>query len=109
MIDVLSNLFLLRNVPDHVRSDNGPEFVARAERDWITAAGAKTAYITPDSPWESGYIKSFNARLRDELLDGEISHTLEEVRVITAWKREHYNSIGGSGYVSAVSARDQNG
>jgi transposase InsO family protein len=59
-------------VPGHVRSDNGPEFVAKAVQEWITAVGAKTAYIAPGSPWENGYIESFNARLRDELLDGEI-------------------------------------
>jgi putative transposase len=57
------------------RSDNGPEFVAKAVQDWIPAVGAKTAYIAPGSPWENGYIESFNARLRDELLDGEIFYT----------------------------------
>ena len=70
-IDVLSDLFILRGVPDHIRSDNGPEFVAQAVKDWITAVGSKTAYIAPGSPWENGFIESFNARLRDELLDGE--------------------------------------
>jgi transposase InsO family protein len=73
VIDVLSDLFILRGVPGHIRSDNGPEFVAKAVQDWITAVGAKTAYIAPGSPWENGYIESFNARLRVELLDGEIS------------------------------------
>ena len=66
VIDVLSDLFILRGVPGHVRSDNGPEFVARAVQDWIAAVGAKTAYIAPGSPWENGFIESFNARLRDE-------------------------------------------
>ena len=70
VIDVLSDLFILRGVPGHIRSDNGPEFVAKAVREWITAVGAKTAYIAPGSPWENGYIESFNARLRDELLEG---------------------------------------
>ncbi len=69
VIDVLSDLFILRGVPGHIRSDNGPEFVATAVQDWITAVGAKTAYIEPGSPWENGYIESFNARLRDELLN----------------------------------------
>ena len=68
VIDVLSDLFILRGVPGHIRSDNGPEFVAKAVQEWITAVGAKTAYITPGSPWENGYVESFNARLRDELL-----------------------------------------
>ena len=77
VIDVLSDLFILRGVPGHIRSDNGPEFVAKAVQEWIAAVGAKTAYIAPGSPWENGYIESFNARLRDELLDGEIFYTLK--------------------------------
>lgn len=72
VIDVLSDLFILRGVPGHVRSDNGPEFAARAVRDWIAAVGARTAFIEPGSPWENGYCESFNAKLRDELLNGEI-------------------------------------
>ena len=80
VIDVLSDLFILRGVPGHIRSDNGPEFVAKAVQDWITAVGAKTAYIAPGSPWENGYVESFNARLRDELLDGEIFYTLRRRR-----------------------------
>ena len=66
LIDVLSDQFVLRGVPEHIRSDNGPEFVAKAVRDWIGAVGAKTAYIERGSPWENGFIESFNARLRDE-------------------------------------------
>ena len=65
-----SDLFILRGVPGHIRSDNGPEFVAKALKEWIGAVGAKTAYIAPGSPWENGYVESFNARLRDELLNG---------------------------------------
>jgi putative transposase len=68
VIDVLSDLFIARGVPGHIRSDNGPEFVAAAVREWIAAVGAKTAYVAPGSPWENGYIESFNARLGDELL-----------------------------------------
>jgi putative transposase len=67
VIDVLSDLFILRGVPEHIRSDNGPEFIAIAVRQWIEAVGSKTAYIAPGSPWENGFIESFNARLRDEL------------------------------------------
>jgi putative transposase len=80
VIDALSDLFILRGVPSHIRSDHGPEFVAKAVQDWITAVGAKTASIAPGSPWENGYIESFNARLRDELLDGEIFYSLRRRR-----------------------------
>ena len=82
VIEVLSDQFILRGVPEHIRSDNGPEFVARSVQDWIGAVGAKTAYIERGSPWENGFIESFNARLRDELLDGEIFYSLAEARVL---------------------------
>ncbi len=92
VIDVLSDLFILRGVPAHVRSDNGPEFVAKAVRNWIGAVGATAAYIEPGSPWENGFIESFNARLRDELLNGEIFYSLAEARtVIESWRR-FYNT-----------------
>jgi putative transposase len=91
VIDVLSDLFILRGVPGHVRSDNGPEFVAKAVQQWITAVGAKTAYIAPGSPWENGFIESFNARLRDELLEGEIFYSLREAEVVIESWRRHYN------------------
>ena len=91
VIDVLTDLFILRGIPAYIRSDNGPEFVAEAVRRWIAAVGARTAFIEPGSPWENGYIESFNARLRDELLNGEIFYTLKEAQVlIEAW-RCHYN------------------
>ncbi|MGB2932487.1 MAG: IS3 family transposase [Methyloceanibacter sp.] len=93
VIDVLSDLFILRGVPGHIRSDNGPEFVAKAVQDWITAVGAKTAYIAPGSPWENGYVESFNARLRDELLDGEIFYTLKEAQIVIESWRRHYNGV----------------
>ncbi|WP_395689192.1 IS3 family transposase [Aestuariivirga sp.] len=101
VIDVLSDLFILRGVPEHIRSDHGPEFVAKAVQDWIAAVGAKTAYIAPGSPWENGYIESFNARIRDELLDGEIFYTLAEARVIVESWRRFYNTLrphGSLGY-----------
>ena len=72
VIDVLAELFILRGVPGHIRSDNGPKFIAEAVRECIAAVGSKTANITPGSPWENGYFERFNARLRDELLTGEI-------------------------------------
>ena len=93
MIDLLSDLFILRGVPGHIRSDNGPEFVAKAVQSWINGVGAKTAYIAPGSPWENGFIESFNSKLRDELLNGEIFYSLKEARIIIeAWRR-HYNTI----------------
>ena len=92
VIDVLSDLFILRGVPEHIRSDNGPEFVAKAVQEWIAAVGARTAYITPGSPWENGFIESFNARLRDELLDGEIFYSLKEARIVIESWRHHYNT-----------------
>ena len=92
VIDVLSDLFILRGVPAFVRSDNGPEFVAKAVRDWIAAVGAKTAFIEPGSPWENGYVESFNGRLRDELLNGEIFHTLREAQIVIEDWRRHCNT-----------------
>jgi len=92
VIDVLSDLFILRGVPDHIRSDNGPEFIAKAVREWIAAVGAKTAYIEPGSPWENGYCESFNSKLRDELLNGEIFYSLAEAKIIIESWRRHYNT-----------------
>ena len=82
VIELLSELFMLRGVPGYIRSDNGPEFIAQAVQEWIAALGARTAYIAPGSPWENGYVESFNARLRDELLNGEIFYTLREAQVV---------------------------
>ena len=93
VIDALTDLFILRGVPAFIRSDNGPEFVAKTVRDWIQAVGARTAYIEPGSPWENGYCESFNARLRDELLNGEIFYTLREAQIIIEQWRKHYNTI----------------
>ena len=93
VLDVLMDLFILRGQPVFVRSDNGPEFVAEAVRRWIAAVGGQTAFIEPGSPWENGYIESFKARLRDELLDGEIFYTLKEAQVVIEEWRRHYNTI----------------
>ena len=92
VIDVLTDLFILRGVPAFIRSDNGPEFIAEAVQKWIKAVGAKTAYIVPGSPWENGYCESFNARFRDELLNGEIFYTLREAQIIIEQWRCHYNT-----------------
>ena len=87
---MLTDLFILRAIPAYIRSDNGPEFVAGAVQQWIAALGARTAFIEPGSPWENGYIESFNARLRDELLNGEIFYTLKEAQVlIESWRRHN--------------------
>ena len=88
----MSDQFILRGIPGHIRSDHGPEFIAKAVREWIAAVGARTAFIEPGSPWENGYCESFNSKLRDELLNGEIFSSLAEARtVIEAW-RQHYNT-----------------
>jgi putative transposase len=92
VIEVLSDLFILHGVPAHIRSDNGPEFVAQAVRAWVSAVGAKTAYIEPGSPWENGYCESFNSKLRDELLKGEIFYTLKEAQIVIESWRRHYNT-----------------
>ena len=91
VIDALTDLFILRGVPAHIRSDNGPEFIATAVREWIVAVGAKTAFVEPGNPWENGYCESFNARLRDELLNGEVFYSLAEAKVVLESWRRHYN------------------
>ena len=92
VIDALTDLFILRGPPAFIRSDNGPEFVAQAVRDWIAAVGSQTAYIEPGSPWENGYCESFNGRFRDELLNGEIFYTLREAQILIEEWRKHYNT-----------------
>jgi putative transposase len=93
VIDTLADLFILRGIPVHIRSDNGSEFVANAVKDWIAAVGAKTVYIEKGSPWENGYIESFNGKLRDELLNGELFYSLREAQVVIEQWRLHYNAI----------------
>ena len=92
VIDVLSDLFILRGVPGHVRSDNGPEFIAKAVREWIAVVGARTAFIEPGSPWENGYCESFNSKPRDELLNGELFYSLAEARIVIERWRQHHNT-----------------
>ena len=93
VIDQLAELFLERGVPEHIRSDNGPEFTAGAIRQWLRDLGVKTLYIEPGSPWENGYIESFNGKLKDELLNGEIFMTLLEAQVLIENWRKDYNQI----------------
>ena len=92
VIDALSDLFILRGVPSFNRSDNGPEFVAQAVQNWIKAIGARTAYIEPGSPWENRYCESFNARFRDEFLNGETFYSLREAQILIEEWRKHYNT-----------------
>jgi putative transposase len=93
VLETLADLMIMRGLPAYVRSDNGPEFIAITLREWIAAVGAQTAYIEPGSPWENGYCESFNSKLRDELLDGEIFFSLAEAQVlIEAWRR-HFNAV----------------
>jgi len=92
VIDALTDLFVMRGSPAFIRSDNGPDFIAQAVREWIAAVGAKTAYIEPGSPWENGYCESFNGSFRDELLNGEIFYSLREAQIIIEEWRKHYNT-----------------
>lgn len=90
VIDQLFHLFIFKGIPEHIRSDNGPEFTARAVREWLGRLGVKTLFIEPGSPWENGYIESFNGKLRDELLEREVFTTLKEAKVlIEQWRREY--------------------
>ena len=93
VIDVLTDLFILRGPPSFVRSDNGHKFVAKAVRAWIEAVGAKTASIEPGSPWENGDIVSFNARLRDELLDGEVFFSLNEAKTVIERSEDRHRGL----------------
>ena len=93
VLERLSWLFATRGVPEHVRSDNGPEFTAKVVRAWLKKVGVKTLFIEPGSPWENGYVESFNGKLRDELLNGEIFYTLKEAKVLIERWRVHYNTI----------------
>jgi putative transposase len=93
VIDVPTDLFIARGVPAHIRSDQGPEFVAEAVKGWITGVGAATALIEKASPRENGYVESFNGKLRDELLDCEASDTLREAQVLIERWRRHYNAV----------------
>jgi len=91
VIDQLADLFVARGTPDYLRSDNGSEFTADNIRGWLGRLGVKTLFIEPGSPWENGYIESFNGKLRDELLDGEVFDTVIEARVIIEQWRKEYN------------------
>ena len=93
VISALADVMVWKGVPEHIRSDNGPEFVAKDLRKWLANIGAKTLYIEPGSPWENGYCESFNSKLRDEFLNGEIFYSIQELRVLAERWRVHYNTI----------------
>jgi putative transposase len=93
VISALADVMVMKGVPEHLRSDNGPEFVAKDLRKWLAKTGAKTLYIEPGSPWENGYCESFNSKLRDEFLNGEIFYSMKELRVLAERWRVHYNTI----------------
>jgi transposase InsO family protein len=93
VLERLSWLMVTRGVPGHIRSDNGPEFTAQVVRDWLARAGVQTLFIEPGSPWENGYVESFNGKLQDELLKREIFYSLEEAKVLIERWRRHYNQV----------------
>ena len=106
VVDALTDLFIPRGIPEFIRSDNGPEFIAEKVRTWISTVGAKTAFIEPGSPWENGFAaalepvarcaaqcESFNGRFRDELLNGEIFYSMREAQIIIEEWRRHYNTV----------------
>ena len=93
VLETIADLFMSHGVPDHIRSDNGPEFIAKALREWLKRLGVKTLYIEPGSPWENGYNESFNGKLRDECLNGEMFYSLKEAQIIIENWRRHYNTI----------------
>ena len=93
VVDTLLDLFVMHGVPDCIRSDNGSEFTARLVREWLKRPKVKTLFIEPGSPWENGYNESFNGKLRDELLNGEIFYTLKEAQILIEQWRKEYNTV----------------
>ena len=90
---ILADLFLSRGIPSHIRSDNGPEFIARKLRHWLTARQVAPLYIEPGSPWKNDYCESFNGKMREQLLNGELFYTLKEAQIIIERWRIHYNTV----------------
>ena len=93
VLDQLYMLFQVRGVPEHIHSDNGPEFTSKAVREWLSNLGVTALFIEPGSPWENGYVESFNGKLRDEFLNGELFNTLAEARILIEWWRKEYNQV----------------
>ena len=92
VLETMADVMVVRGIPEHIRSDNGPEMTAKVVRQWLANVGSKTLYIEPGSPWENGYCESFNGKLRDELLNGEIFYSLKEARIVIEQWRHHYNT-----------------
>jgi putative transposase len=93
VIETLADVMLGRGIPENIRSDNGPEFIAKDLRKWLANVGTETLYIEPGSPWENGYCESFNGKLRDECLNGEIFYSLKEAQIVIERWRVEYNTM----------------
>ena len=93
IIEVLSDLFIMKGIPEYLRSDNGTEFTAKKLMEWLADIGVITTFIEPGSPWENGYCESFNSRMRDEFLNGELFGNLFEAKVLTKRWTYYYNAI----------------
>ena len=93
VMETLSDVMLWKGIPEHIRSDNGPEFVAKPLRSWLASLGTGPLYIEPGSPWENGYCESFNGKLRDECLNGEIFYSLKEAQIVIEQWRQQYNTV----------------
>ena len=93
VLETMADAMIAHGVPEHIRSDNGPEMTAKIVRGWLAGVGAQTLYIEPGSPWENGYCESFNGKLRDELLNGEIFYSLKEAKIVIEQWRKHYNTV----------------
>ena len=91
VIEQLANAVITHGIPEHIRLDNGPKFINKDLRKWLSGIGVKTAYLTPDSPWENGFCESFNGTFRDNLLDGVIFYSLYEAKVVVGEWVKHYN------------------
>ena len=92
VLETLADVMLWHGIPEYIRSDNGPEFIAKELRQWLAKLGTGTLYIEPGSPWENGYCESFNGKLRDECLNGEIFYSLQEAQIVIEWWRIEYNT-----------------
>ena len=92
VIETLSDAMLIHGIPEHIRSDNGPEMTSKRVRNWLQQIGVHTLFIEPGSPWENGYNESFNGKLRDECLNAEIFYSLKEAQIIIEQWRQHYNT-----------------
>ena len=93
VIETLSDVMLWKGIPEHIRSDNGPEFVAQPLREWLQTLGTAPLYIEPGSPWENGYCESFNGKLRNECLDGELFYSLREAQIVIEQWRKQYHTV----------------